>query len=347
MLDMRHSEPPAPAGVERAHEHRLRRLREPLRGILAASAGRLADAQEAGGPQAAPVMARIDEALNPAKAGTRSAPRNPGAADEGRQPARTLARDQRVPHGAVRTPTPRPRSRGRGFATDAAERRTAPRPRPEAGAASGRPPRRPAAEGRSPDPPRPAASTNENSRQIRRPEGPAAAEPLLRQNRSDPLALRRAAQDAADPGLCHGRIGCTAGNALSSVTSVWQKRCRFSRTPGLPGGFRSAFFAEEQGRFGAGAKIFAFSSVFRAVGAGSAVGRLPAVRFPGEAPLRRRAVVGLAAAVARIPAASACVPSAPACALPAPVRVPAAFACVAAASACACARAGSARSGGR
>ena len=64
VLDMRHSESPAPAGVERTHEHRLRRLREPLGGVLAAASGRLADAQEAGGPQAAPVIARIDEALN-------------------------------------------------------------------------------------------------------------------------------------------------------------------------------------------------------------------------------------------------------------------------------------------
>ncbi len=52
VLDMRHSEPPAPAGVERTHEHRLRRLREPLGGILAAAPGRLANAQEAGDPLA-------------------------------------------------------------------------------------------------------------------------------------------------------------------------------------------------------------------------------------------------------------------------------------------------------
>ena len=49
------------------------------------------------------------------------------------------------------------------------------------------------------------------------PEGPAAAEPLLRQNRGDPLALRRAAQGAADLGLCHDRIGCTAEIALFST----------------------------------------------------------------------------------------------------------------------------------
>ena len=128
------------------------------------------------------------------------------------------------------------------------------------------------------------------------------------------------------------------------ITSVWQKRRRFSRTTGLPGGFRSAFSRGSKAGSAPGGQNFrvflGFSCRRRRLRR-----RPPSVRFPGEAPLRRRAVVGLAAAVARIPAASACVPTAPACALPAPVRVPAAFACVAAASACA--RAGSARSGGR
>ena len=153
------------------------------------------------------------------------------AAGEGRQPARMLARDQRVPHGAVR-------SRRRGRDLEAADlrrmRRNSGRLRNPVRKLARRPVDRRRGRRRQHDPrilpgqrrkrlqaPRnlkPAGDVEKRELPADpAPEGPAAAELLLRQNRGDPLALRRAAQRAADLGLCHGRIGCTAEIALSST----------------------------------------------------------------------------------------------------------------------------------
>ncbi len=150
------------------------------------------------------------------------------AAGEGRQPAGMLARDQRVPQSAVRS-----RRRGRDLeAMDLRRmRRNAGRILDPGRKQARRPVDRLGGRRRKDDPrilpgqrrKRLQAPRNlKPARGIEKrelpadpaPEGPAAAELLLRQNRGDPLALRRAAQDAADLGLCHGRIGCTAEIAV-------------------------------------------------------------------------------------------------------------------------------------
>ena len=94
-----------------------------------------------------------------------------------------------------------------------------------------------------------------------------------------------------------------------TLLSVWQKRRRFPRTAGLPAVFRSACLRVSEAGPAPRVDISASVSVFRGFGAGSAVGRLAAGVFFGEAPLRRRGVVGTVAAV-RGSAAFSCAPTA-------------------------------------
>ena len=152
VLDRRHSEPPAPAGVERAHEHRLRRRRG--RDLEAADLRRM--------------RRNAGRLLDPGR-------------KQARRPVDRLGGRRRKDDPRILTGQRR-------------KRLQAPRHlKPARGVDKRELPADPA------------------------PEGPAAAEPLLRQNRGDPLALRRSAQDAADLGLRHGRIGCTAEIALYSA----------------------------------------------------------------------------------------------------------------------------------